>query len=262
MSAALWPEADVNAFYQQHHKELLRYVRRCAARRGIPDSKIDSEGIVQDAYIAMLQHWTTISNPRAWLYVVAGRLIGRACAESRRCTSADPDRLAELTTALWTSLPATISVEDLVETRALLQAIGDLPGKQGVITYLHRVEGWTHNEIAHHLKTSAGASRIHLFRATARLRAQWSALPATNSTPQAVEYRIAIAAGIVAALATLTLTLHVLDIPTLTAILASIAAVAPTITMIRLNVNRRRTSTPLPVKAKPQAQDRLEKGDE
>jgi len=166
----------VAAIYREHREELLRYVRREASRRGIPDSKLDSEGVVHETYVAVLHYWKTVRNPRAWLYAVAGRMVGRAVAESRHHAAADPDRAADFGAARWTSLAPTVSVEDAAEARAVLRGLGDLPGKQGIVTYLRHVEGWSHAEIADHLGIEPGASRIHLFRATQRLRAHWPAV--------------------------------------------------------------------------------------
>jgi RNA polymerase sigma-70 factor (ECF subfamily) len=171
--AAPWHEAQVSELYQQHREELLRFVRRRATRCGVPDSRLDAEGVVHEAYLAMLRYWSTVRNPRAWLYAVAGRLVGRAAIENCRYAADDPDWLTDLGAAHWTSLPPRISVEEAAEARAVLRSIGDLPGRQGVVTYLHCVEGWSHAEIADQLGTAPGASRVTLFRGIQRLKAQW-----------------------------------------------------------------------------------------
>lgn len=172
-----WHEAQVTAVYQSHRDQLLRYVRRQATDRSIPDSVLDGEGVVQEAYLAALRHWPTIRNPGAWLYAVVDNLINRASAEAPRHTALDLDHLSNAANpGGWTSLPSRLSVEDAVQVRVMLDSLGQLPGSQGVVTYLSRVQGWSHREIADHLGIEPGGSRVHLLRGTRRLREHWTSI--------------------------------------------------------------------------------------
>ncbi|MGI8331332.1 sigma factor [Actinomadura scrupuli] len=102
----LWPVVDpMAALYLVYARWLLAKVRRWRNDRGLSEALVDAEGVVQEAFVRMLESEKTIDNPRAWLFVVARHLVDRAARQHGRTTGDDPADHLDAGTARWTTLP-------------------------------------------------------------------------------------------------------------------------------------------------------------
>lgn len=127
--------------FRQHGRELLAF-----ATQRVGDA---AEDLVQDAYLRLLQHEDpqTIINPRAYLYkITANAAVDHHRKQQVRETSAE---YLDDFDALPSHLP---NPEAEVETALLLQrchaALEQLPDIQRHVFLLHRIDGWSHAEIA------------------------------------------------------------------------------------------------------------------
>ncbi|TDC60216.1 sigma-70 family RNA polymerase sigma factor [Micromonospora sp. KC207] len=67
--------------YDAYARPLRRFVRRLAADRGIPESLVDTEGVVHDTFVILLSGSSQpIRNPGAWLFTVARNRLSKAAA--------------------------------------------------------------------------------------------------------------------------------------------------------------------------------------
>lgn len=161
-------EAGFEALYRAYSAPLLRFVRRCAAERGLPEAQLDAADVVHDTFERMLFDLDTISNPPAWLYTVARRRVARIHADQRRHAHGDPDHHIDGDSAdvRWTSLAPRAAVEDVIAARAVMDAIAHLPDRQRTATYLRQVEGWSLNEIGGYLNCASATAGVHVHRGT------------------------------------------------------------------------------------------------
>jgi RNA polymerase sigma factor (sigma-70 family) len=156
------------ALFREHADWLRRYVRRLAGNWSLPLSWLDPDDVVQDAFVQLLRHdWAEpIRSPGAWLCVVVRNQVARAAQQHRRFTDGDPAAHIEEGTAGWSSVSRQASTEEILAARAVVDAIADLAGNQQVATYLSRVQGWPHADIAAFLGCSASAAGVHVHRGT------------------------------------------------------------------------------------------------
>jgi RNA polymerase sigma factor (sigma-70 family) len=156
------------ALFQEHADWLRRYVRRLAGSRSLPPSLLDPDDVVQEAFVQLLRHnWDEpIRNPGAWLCVVVRNQVTKAAQQHRHFIDDDPAAHIEVGTAGWSSVPRQASTEEVQAARAAVDAIARLPGNQQVATYLSRVQGWPHADIAAFLGCSTSAAGVHVFRGT------------------------------------------------------------------------------------------------
>ncbi len=168
---APWHEQAIHEAYERNVDRLVAYARRTIRTHHLSDAEADPEGIVQDAYLKALTRWAEIEEPVPWLYAV----ITHRIREIRR-RSVETAELTEGAGWRWSSASVPASPDVATEFRAVLADLAQLPEAEAVVTYLARVQGWSHDEIASYRRISAGASRVTLHRATQRLRLRWSAL--------------------------------------------------------------------------------------
>lgn len=127
-----------------------------------------AEDVCQDAYLQLLEHWSTVAHyehPEAWVRRVAIRLAVKA---ARREAARSPlERSAALspTRTAGTDDPASFADADL--TAALL----DLPAMQRAAVVLYYYEDRPVLEVARVLQVSTSTVKQHLFRARGRLAA-------------------------------------------------------------------------------------------
>lgn len=168
---APWHEQAIHEAYERNVDRLVAYARRTIRSHNLSDAEADAEGIVQDAYLKALTRWAEIEEPVPWLYAV----ITHRVREIRR-RSVPTTELTESAGWRWSSASAPAGPDVAAEFRAVLGDLARLPEAEAVVTYLARVEGWSHDEIAEYRSITAGASRVTLHRATQRMRLRWSAL--------------------------------------------------------------------------------------
>jgi RNA polymerase sigma factor (sigma-70 family) len=170
-SSAMMDHDLVDALYRAYAVPLLRFVQHLRARHGMSESLLDTEGVVHEAFTAILRSRDTIENPRAWLFAVAARLARKRVANhQRRQAGGVADDLIDSGAARWSSLPPQPDVEDICQVRQVLEDIAELPNSQMVAVYLHHVRGWTAKEIGEYLECAESTAGVHIHRGTKRLR--------------------------------------------------------------------------------------------
>lgn len=161
-------EAGTEALYRVYSDPLLRFVRRCGAKRRLAESQLDAEGVVQETFVEILRYQGPIAYPPAWLYAVARRKVARIYAAERRNAHRDPERVIDGANAhlQWTSLAPSAPVEHVIATRAVMDAIARLPDRQRAATYFRHVEGWSLSEIGSYLSCTSATAGVHVHRGT------------------------------------------------------------------------------------------------
>lgn len=146
--------------FRRHGRELLVFASQRAGD--------DAEDLVQDAYLRLLQHEDplTIGNPRAYLYkVTANAAVDHRRKQRVRESSAE---YLDDFDALPSHLPTP---ETEAETALQLQhcrtALEQLPDIQRHVFLLHRIDGWSHAEIAEALKIPRRTVERHCAKALA-----------------------------------------------------------------------------------------------
>ena len=235
------------ALYSEHARWLGKYVRNLAENWAVPPSVLDPEDVVHEAFVSLLRYESSIQNPGAWLCVVARNQVTKAAQRQRRITGDDPAEHLEATTASWSSLSRRADAEVVMAARAVVDAMADLPGNQQVATYLSRVQGWPHADIAEFLGCSASAAGVHVHRGTAHLaRTVDRPVPRAalgrptdrlNSTTSTTRNGLARVVVMAASFYLVGLALHVLGIPVMWAVagvvgLAFVAGVAALVVVI------------------------------
>jgi RNA polymerase sigma factor (sigma-70 family) len=158
--------------YKAYARQLRRFVRRVAADRGLPESVVDTEGVVHDTFVVLLSaSGQPIRNPTAWLFTVARNQLSKATAAQRRIAPGDPAEHWDEAGSLWLSMMSPgADPEDIRAAREVMQAIAGLPDHQRIATYLRQVEGWSLAEIGAYLNCAASTAGVHISRGTAKVR--------------------------------------------------------------------------------------------
>ena len=137
--------ADIGVFYE---REMPRLVLSVAISTGLDIHA--ATDVAQAAFEKALPRWTTLRNPRAWLYRVAQHEALARCEAVRREVPVDvlPDRPDQLSAALAAELRA--------EQQEVVAHLGGLPPKQRqVMTWT--LAGFGDAEIADALRLSTDA---------------------------------------------------------------------------------------------------------
>ncbi|MFG1804612.1 RNA polymerase sigma factor [Micromonospora carbonacea] len=158
--------------YEAYALPLRRFVRRLAADRGIPESLVDTEGVVHDTFVILLSgSGQPIRNPAAWLFTVARNQLNKAAAAQRRIAPGEPADHLNYGETTWVSLASPMAdAEDIRMARKVMQAIAGLPGHQRIATYLRQVEGWSLAEVGAYLDCAASTAGVHISRGTTKVR--------------------------------------------------------------------------------------------
>lgn len=162
--------------YEAYADPLRRFVRRLAADRGLPESLVDTNGVVHDTFVVLLSgSGQPIRNPAAWLFTVARHQVSKAAAAQRRIAPGDPaDHVHDGATA-WATLAAPpADAEDIRAAREVMHAIAGLPDHQRIATYLGQVQGWSLAEIGTYLDCAASTAGVHISRGTTKVRSSVS----------------------------------------------------------------------------------------
>jgi RNA polymerase sigma factor (sigma-70 family) len=158
--------------YKSYARQLRRFVRRVAADRGLPESLVDTEGVVHDTFAVLLSGYgQPVRNPAAWLFTVARNQVSEAAAAQHRTAPGDPAGYWDDDGIVWLSTAATAAdAEDVRAAREVMQAIAGLPDHQRIATYLRQVQGWSLAEIGAYLGCAASTAGVHISRGTTKVR--------------------------------------------------------------------------------------------
>ncbi|MFI7675043.1 RNA polymerase sigma factor [Actinophytocola sp. NPDC049390] len=165
--------AYMEPYYLKYADPLRRYVRYVVASRGLSEAVVDTEGVVHEAFFAMSRPGKTINEPLAWLFEVARNLVSDvARRHQHRRGDGDPNVLLDTRAFQWSSLTPQTSAEEGYELRQVMAALRELPDRQKTALYLHRVEGWSYEEIAGLLGINQSTVGVHIHKGGKRLR-EW-----------------------------------------------------------------------------------------
>jgi RNA polymerase sigma factor (sigma-70 family) len=154
----------IMAVFQAHYDELLRFVARRVS------SRTQAADIVQDAYlrVAALPGNAEITNPRAYLFTTASRLVADHWRSAARGTEhADPSVLEALPDPRPAPEAQILSREELSVLQA---AIDSLPPRSREVFCLHKFEALSYAEIAVRLGIAKNTVMVHMLRALAHCR--------------------------------------------------------------------------------------------
>ena len=136
----------------------VEYARLRAWATALAGDAAVGEDIAQEAFTRLLTRWTSVLEPRPFLYAVSANLLNdRWRHQQRRRTAL---RLLARTTDAATPGPDN-SVRDLISR---------LPDRQRIAVLLHYYGGLSVREVADHLHKPEGTVRRWLTEARASLR--------------------------------------------------------------------------------------------
>ena len=164
--------AGLVQLYSQHRAQLLRFL---CARTG---DAAEAEDIVQELWLRLrTQRVGPVSNGRAYLFQMANNLaLDRARERQRR---ARRDRLWTESVQLEgaaqgeVAAPGRQPADELIDQEELQQlsaAVAALPDGARRAFWLHKIEGWSHAEVASRLGISRSGVEKHIALAMRHLR--------------------------------------------------------------------------------------------
>jgi len=148
-------DPEVADLYRNHAADLRRFVRRRLGSQ-------ETEDIVQDAYLHILQHGAsaTLQSPRAYLFKIAANLtidlMRKAKIRSGQC---------ELECADFEMSAGNAPMEATMEVQSLQTALAELPPPCSRAFLLNRVVGLNYPEIAERLSVSVRTIDRHMIKA-------------------------------------------------------------------------------------------------
>jgi len=165
-------QAGLVLLYTQHRAQLLRFL---CARTGDP---AEAEDVVQELWLRLkTQHVGPVANGRAYLFQMANNLaLDRVRERQRR---ARRDRLwtesVQLESVAQGEVPAPgpQPAEELIDHEQLQQlaaAVAALPDGARRAFWLHKIEGFSHAEVAARLGISRSGVEKHIALAMRHLR--------------------------------------------------------------------------------------------
>ncbi|MFC4030080.1 sigma-70 family RNA polymerase sigma factor [Streptomyces polygonati] len=169
-----WWKDQVDEAYRAHQEGLLRFVRAQARAWQLPESALDSAGVVQETFVRAMRKWPEIRDPKPWLYKVAQMRVREIAHEVRMSAGLDMAELDESSLSGWSSMSPQATVEDTAFAHMVVDQMRELSGKQAKATFARHVMGMPSGEIGDRLGSSPEAIRVHVFRGTRVLRQRWS----------------------------------------------------------------------------------------
>jgi RNA polymerase sigma factor (sigma-70 family) len=165
-------QAGLVLLYTQHRAQLMRFL---CARTG---DAAEAEDIVQELWLRLRnQRVGPIANGRAYLFQMANNLaLDRVRERQRR---ARRDRLWTETVQLEAAAQGEVAApgpqpaEELIDQEELQQlaaAVAALPEGARRAFWLHKIEGWSHAEVAARLGISRSGVEKHIALAMRHLR--------------------------------------------------------------------------------------------
>lgn len=143
---------------------LASYSELFGAWRRKAESREDAEDAMHDTVVGMLENSTgVIDNPRAYLARgTSNRLISRHRHQTV-LTVLPLDELSDTEHPRCAGTDSDAQFEQLAD--ALMHALSELPPKCKEVYVKHRLEGWTHTEIAQDMDLSRSMVEKYMTRA-------------------------------------------------------------------------------------------------
>ncbi|HEY8882553.1 MAG TPA: RNA polymerase sigma factor, partial [Dermatophilaceae bacterium] len=148
-------EASVRAIYDAQFGRLVGWTTTLV---GDPDLAHD---FATEAFVKLLRHWSSVREPRAWLYVAVANLVrdhwrkrGREAMAYERHQAGVPEH-------------AALSAGDLATTLTVREAVLALPDRLRMPVLLHYFADLSVTQVANHLGKSEGTIKRDLYDARA-----------------------------------------------------------------------------------------------
>jgi RNA polymerase sigma factor (sigma-70 family) len=153
-------ERTVRAVYDAEFGRLAGWTTKLV---GDPDLAHD---FATDAFVKLLRNWSTVREPRAWLYVTVANLVrdhwrkrGHEATAYQRHTAGVPDHVG-------------LAAGDIATTLTVRDAVLALPDRLRMPVLLHYFADLSVAQVANHLNKSDGTIKRDLYDARARMTAQ------------------------------------------------------------------------------------------
>ncbi|MFI0166110.1 sigma-70 family RNA polymerase sigma factor [Streptomyces sp. NPDC017095] len=153
---------DLRELYERGYPALVGYARKKLREAEVPESFLDAEDVVQNAFAKSCRDPSRIDEPRAYVY----QLIRREVLESARRRRHARDR-AVLVVSDLQETDFTGAVEDRLAVR---QALMSLPARQRAAVYVVKGLGYRQEEAALLLGKRPGTVAAQVARAGAALK--------------------------------------------------------------------------------------------
>ena len=150
-------ETSVRAVYDAQFGRLAGWTTKLV---GDPDLAHD---FATEAFVKLLRNWSTVREPRAWLYVTVANLVrdhwrkrGREATAYERHEAGAPEH-------------ADLAAGDLATTLTVREAVLALPDRLRMPVLLHYFADLSVAQVASHLGKSEGTIKRDLYDARARM---------------------------------------------------------------------------------------------
>ena len=154
-------EHDTKTYeFAEFYRQQMPFVARFLLKMGA--SLPDAQDVAQEAFVTAFQQWDDIANPRAWIRVVASRILFRRNAQAARTITTEDFSEYSLP-------PSQDMIGPQLQIPDVLRLISSLPPLQRAVMAMH-YDGISHSEIAAGLGISSATVRVHLHRARQELR--------------------------------------------------------------------------------------------
>ncbi|MFE1960255.1 RNA polymerase sigma factor [Streptomyces sp. NPDC059479] len=166
------PEGEISAVYREKRTDLLRHARRCLARAGLPESRLDADDLFHEAVVVTMANHAEkpIGNLAGYMYTV---IANKVRDERRRVGTAEPVdmTLYSLDQASFVHISAVeeITPEDVADRVDLGNALRELPEQQRRMVTMAKALGYSQAEIAEVTRLHPGTVAQHVRRATRTL---------------------------------------------------------------------------------------------
>ena len=152
---------------ERHHDELFAYLWRLLGKDRRSDAALEVEDLVQEVFMRAYENYARLrpdSNPRAWLYKIAGN-----CAFTKlRRVKKWREKASELGNRALSSSDTAGRAHSAARLRSL---VGDLPAKQQACVTLRYLQDLDYSEIAQALNCSEESARANVYQGIQQLRA-------------------------------------------------------------------------------------------
>ena len=179
------PDPGFNQVYRDYWWPLLRFVKSIARADGMPESRLDAEGVVQDTFRAAFKTWTTIKHPKPWIYKVAARKVRRRA----RWEWFQDRMLRQRLQAACSQASSHDPAYTYAVAGAIVDRIMTLPTNQRIATYLRTVLQWTGPEIAEVLDIPPDTAHVRVSRGIKAVRRHEDEYLLSGATAGGYSYR-------------------------------------------------------------------------